>query len=71
MGTTKGTELNRIWRETGAIDDDTEIIRNDKMYTSELDGKSISLWKDINSYGAFYAFHMIFNFIIKVIKLKI
>ena len=48
MGTTKGTELNRIWRETGAIDDDTEIIRNDKMYTSELDGKSISLWKDIN-----------------------
>lgn len=48
MGTTKGTELNRIWRETGAIDDDTEIIRNDKMYTSEFDGKSISLWKDIN-----------------------
>ncbi len=46
IGTTKGTELNKIWELTGTVGDGIEIINSDKMYTSELNGQSITLWKD-------------------------
>lgn len=48
MGTTHGTSLNKIWRTVGALDDGVEIIQSDRMYTSELNGQSLTLWKDIN-----------------------
>ena len=48
MGTTKGTALNKIWQEVGAIDDDVEIIQSDHMYTSELKNEKLTLWQDIN-----------------------
>jgi phytoene dehydrogenase-like protein len=47
VGTTGGTALNKIWRDVGAVGDCVEIIQSDKMYTSELDGEKITLWKDI------------------------
>lgn len=47
MGTSGDTALHRIWEATGAIDG-VEIIHNDNMYTSELDGQSVTLWQDID-----------------------
>lgn len=47
MGTTKRTELNKIWETVGAITDDIEVINSDSMYTSELNGEKITLWKDV------------------------
>ena len=47
MGTVEGTQLHEIWKETGALGEDVEIIRADHMYTSELNGKRITLWDDL------------------------
>ncbi len=47
MGTVAGTGLHNIWKETGALGEDTEILRGDHMYTSELNGESVTLWADI------------------------
>lgn len=47
MGTTEGTELNKIWKTVGAIDDGVEVITSDRMYTSELNGEKITLWRDL------------------------
>jgi len=47
MGTKPGSELNKIWKETGVLTDGVEIIHTDKMYTSVLGNDSLSLWKDI------------------------
>lgn len=47
MGTTPGTDLNRIWQESGALEG-VRILTSDKMYTSELNNQSLTLWKDID-----------------------
>ena len=47
MGTTEGTGLNKIWKDIGALGEGIEIIPSDKMYTSELGDRRITLWKDI------------------------
>ncbi|WP_455539135.1 phytoene desaturase family protein [Terrisporobacter sp.] len=47
MGTTKGSDLYNLWIDVGAISDDIEILRSDKMYTSMLNGKSITLWSNL------------------------
>lgn len=47
IGTSSGTALNKIWQEVGAVGEGVEIIQADKMYTSELNGEKITLWKDI------------------------
>lgn len=46
MGTTEGSALNKIWKDTGALCDEVEVLRFDKMYTSEINGDQITLWKD-------------------------
>jgi phytoene dehydrogenase-like protein len=48
MGTTPGTELNKIWRTSGALGDDTKILTSDSMYISELNSDRLTLWKDID-----------------------
>lgn len=48
MGTTGGTELNRIWQTIGAVAKDVEIIRMDRMYTSEREGEQLVLWADVD-----------------------
>lgn len=46
IGTTKGTELYKIWESTSAVENGVDIIHSDKMYTSELGGQKITLWSD-------------------------
>lgn len=46
MGTTPGTALYELWKTVGAVGPDIEIIQSDRMYTSELNGQSLTLWKD-------------------------
>lgn len=48
LGTHDGTPQNQIWREVGALGDDVNIIKRDEFYSSELDGKKITFWRDID-----------------------
>lgn len=48
MGTRPGSALNRIWRTTGMLAEDTKVYRADQMYTSEYDGETLTLWADID-----------------------
>lgn len=48
MGTTPGTDLYKIWETVGAVGEDIPIKRCDRMYTSELKGKELSLWSDVD-----------------------
>ena len=47
MGTTPGSDLYDLYRETRLIDDSTGVLRNDVMYTSWLNGQKLSLYSDI------------------------
>lgn len=49
LGTNPKTNpgLYKIWKEVGALGS-VEIIQPDRMYTSELNGQSITLWQDID-----------------------
>ena len=45
-GTKDGTELNRTWKTVGMLGKNVKLCKNDAFYTSELEGKSVSLWRD-------------------------
>ena len=47
MGTNRGTDLYNIWKTVGAIGDDIKILKSDIMYTSTLNGESLSLYRDL------------------------
>lgn len=47
IGTRPGTELNRLWRTVGALEEGTQAVCADRMYTSELGGERVTLWADI------------------------
>lgn len=40
-------DLNKIWRNIGALDDTTELYREDYTYKMEMDGKTLHFWRDI------------------------
>lgn len=46
MGCVPGSGLYNIWKNVDAIKDD-EVIQYDSMYVTELNGQSITLWKDV------------------------
>lgn len=46
MGTKKGTKQNDFWRDIGALSDDVAIYERNSFYSSELDGKTLTLWRD-------------------------
>lgn len=46
-GTKKGTELYDVWKTVGALSDDTEYAKIDSFYTSTYEGKSVTLWNDL------------------------
>ncbi|MBE6017028.1 MAG: NAD(P)/FAD-dependent oxidoreductase [Lachnospiraceae bacterium] len=46
MGTKKGTKQNDFWREIGALSDDVPIYERNSFYSSELEGKVLTLWRD-------------------------
>ena len=47
MGTNRGTDLYNIWKTVAAVGDDIEIFKSDIMYTSTLNGESLSLYRDL------------------------
>ena len=47
-GTAVDTPLWQVWNTMGAIDRDTDYAKTDKFYTSRLDGKEATLWKDLD-----------------------
>ena len=46
-GTRKGTELYDVWKTVGALSDDMEYAKIDSFYTSTYEGKSATLWNDL------------------------
>ena len=46
-GTKKGTELYEVWNKVGALSDDIKMAAVDSFYTSSLNGKSVTLWNDL------------------------
>ena len=46
-GTRKGTELYDVWNTVGALSDDMEYAKIDSFYTSTYEGKSATLWNDL------------------------
>ena len=47
-GTKKGTELYDVWKEVGALSDDTEYAKIDAFYTAITNGKRATLWNDLD-----------------------
>ncbi|MBQ3841984.1 MAG: NAD(P)/FAD-dependent oxidoreductase [Ruminiclostridium sp.] len=47
-GTDSSTSLWQVWNTLGAIDKNTEYAKTNKFYTSRLDGKEATLWKDLD-----------------------
>ncbi|MCR4669668.1 MAG: NAD(P)/FAD-dependent oxidoreductase [Saccharofermentans sp.] len=46
-GTKKDTALYNVWKNVGAIDDDTEYADTQRFYASRYNGHELSLWKDL------------------------
>ena len=46
-GTKKETELYQVWKTCGALSDDTEYANVNQFYTSTYEGKSATLWNDL------------------------
>ncbi len=46
-GTKNDTSLYKVWEDVGALGDNIELIKLDKFYTTHIDGKTISLYRDI------------------------
>lgn len=47
-GTKNRTALYQLWQDVGVLNENIRLIQTDRFYTSELDGKSASLWKDLD-----------------------
>lgn len=47
-GTHKNSTLRKLWEDIGALTSDTQFVENDKFYTSIIDGKCLTLWRDID-----------------------
>lgn len=45
-GTDKNTSLYQLWEDIGALGEGVELIKFDKFYTSRIDGKILSLFRD-------------------------
>ncbi len=48
-GSSSQTQLNKLWREVGAIDDSVEIRARDPFFLYEQDGKQARLYRDIEA----------------------
>ena len=45
-GTRPGTSAYQLWNELGVLDENTELFRRACFWSSELDGKIVTLWPD-------------------------
>lgn len=48
-GSSSQTQLNKLWREVGALDDTIEIRNRDPFFLYEEDGKQACLYRDIET----------------------
>jgi phytoene dehydrogenase-like protein len=46
-GTRPGSELYKIWETVGAVGHGEEMFQPDQLFTSELNGERITLWRDV------------------------
>ncbi|MCI9405768.1 MAG: FAD-dependent oxidoreductase [Oscillospiraceae bacterium] len=46
MGTSPGSQLYELWKTVGALEGNDRIHRFPAMYTSQLDGQQLTLWRD-------------------------
>lgn len=46
-GTKEGTEAYRLWNELGLLDENTEMVRRACFWASEYEGKTVTLWPDV------------------------
>ena len=51
-GSSPKTQLNKLWREVGAIDDTVEIRNRDPFFIYEQDGKRACLYRDVEALRA-------------------
>lgn len=59
QGSKNGTKMNRIWKELGAIDDDTIMIHPESFCTVEFEGNIFHWYMDINKLEEeFYKFSL-------------
>lgn len=47
-GTDPGNALWDVWKTVGAIDENTEYADTDRFYTSNVDGREVTLWNDLD-----------------------
>lgn len=43
----RDSELNKVWRNVGAVGDGVKLYREEYFYKSELDGVTLHLWSDL------------------------
>ena len=48
-GSSPMTQLNKLWREVGALDDSVAIYNRDPFFQFEMDGKTTRLYRDIET----------------------
>jgi phytoene dehydrogenase-like protein len=51
-GSSHEMQLNRLWREVGALDDTVEIYNRDPFFAYEVEGKTACLYRDIETLRA-------------------
>jgi phytoene dehydrogenase-like protein len=48
MGTKPGTELNKLWRDVGALDDSIPIHLHEYFFQMERNGRKLIMYRDVN-----------------------
>lgn len=46
-GSKEGSELNALWKNIDALNDDVRLIKPDKFYSANLEDDKITLWRDL------------------------
>lgn len=45
-GTRSGSALHELWKEIGALGDDVELYEKEMFFSSKLDGRTLTFWRD-------------------------
>lgn len=45
-GTRPGSALHELWKEIGALGDDVELYKKEMFFSSELNGRTLTFWRD-------------------------
>jgi len=47
-GSSPKTEIHQLWKDTGALGDNVNVINNDVFYSVEHDGKVVNIYRDLD-----------------------